>query len=255
MIGCVLSPMNRDFTRRSRRLLRLGFGLLGMVLLAALASAAEPQYGFEHWTVEDGLPQDIIRGIAQTPDGYIWITTLDGLVRFDGVRFTIFEKNNTPGLNTNRFRMMYPGRGGDLWLVNEIGGMTRYHNGVFSDYGAARGIPGYGVSGVTVSATGEVWILAANNILQWNEAQETFLVVTPAHADVMYSQLGWDLTGFWAQDGATVHCLVRGQYKDYAVPPWLAHDAIWGAAIDPGWRALGRDLRRTASENQPGRQQ
>ena len=83
-----------------------------------------------------------------------------------------------------------------------------------------------------MSETGEVWILAANNILQWNEARGKFLVVTPSRAGVRYSQLEWDLTGFWAQDGAVVHCLVRGRYKDYAVPPWLAHNAIWGAAID-----------------------
>ena len=69
-----------------------------------LALAVEIQLGFEHWTVEDGLPQDITRRpLRKPPEGYLWITTLDGLVRFDGVRFTVFEKNNTPGLMTNRF--------------------------------------------------------------------------------------------------------------------------------------------------------
>ena len=79
--------MNRDFVRGCQRLSKPSGCLLGLLLLLAAsccALAAETQYGFEHFTVEDGLPQDIIRGIAQTPDGYLWITTLDGLVRFDG---------------------------------------------------------------------------------------------------------------------------------------------------------------------------
>jgi signal transduction histidine kinase/ligand-binding sensor domain-containing protein len=226
--------MNRG-SRWCPWLLKPSRGLLGLVLLLLVSRftfAAEPQYGVEHWTVEDGLPQDIIRGIAQTPDGYLWITTLDGLDRFDGVRFTSFEKNNTPSLKTNRFRMMYPGRDGDLWLVNEIGGVTRYHNGLFRNYGAEQGIPGQAVSAVTVSEAGEVWILADNKILQWNEARQKFLDVTQPHAGVTYSQLEWDITGFWAQDGALIRCLVQGRYVDYGLPPWLAHDAIWGAAID-----------------------
>ncbi len=230
MISNKLSPMNRNSITRLLR--PSGLCLLLLLVPFHYAFAAEPQYGVEHWTVEDGLPQDIVRGIAQTPDGYLWITTLDGLVRFDGVRFTIFEKNNTPGLKTNRFRTMVPGRDGDLWLVNEIAGVTRYHDGVFRNYGSERGIPGYAVSALTVSEAGEVWILADNKILQWNQAREQFLEVTPPHAGVTYSALAWDVTGFWTQEGAAIHCLVHGQFVDYVLPPSLVHDSIWGAAID-----------------------
>jgi signal transduction histidine kinase/ligand-binding sensor domain-containing protein len=215
-------------SRPSRPLLCL-FLLLGV---SRLALAAEPQYGFERFTVEDGLPQNIIRGIAQTPDGYLWIATLDGLVRFDGVRFSLFEKNNTPGLVSNRFREMHPGNGGDLWLTNEIGGITRYHDGVFRNYGLEQGIPGNAVSALTVSQAGEVWILCDNRILQWNEADGKFVAVTPQQNRIFYVVLQWETTGFWGQDGAKIHCFVHGQFVDYALPPWLAHDRIWGAAVD-----------------------
>ena len=133
--------------------------LLRSMALLLMAFSLEPfaraQYGFEHWTVQDGLPQDIVRGISQTPDGYLWIATLDGLVRFDGVRFSNFERSNTPGLVSNRFREMYPGRGGDLWLTNEIGGITRYHNGVFHHYGMESGIPHNVVNALTVNEAGD----------------------------------------------------------------------------------------------------
>jgi ligand-binding sensor domain-containing protein len=67
------------------------------------APAALAQYRFDSWTADQGLPQNIIRAIHQTADGYLWLATLDGLVRFDGVRFTVFNKGNSPGINGNRF--------------------------------------------------------------------------------------------------------------------------------------------------------
>ena len=50
------------------------------------------QYQIETWTTDNGLPQNTVYSILQTPDGYLWMTTLDGLVRFDGVRFTVFDR-------------------------------------------------------------------------------------------------------------------------------------------------------------------
>jgi signal transduction histidine kinase/ligand-binding sensor domain-containing protein len=210
--------------------------LLRSMALLLMAFSLEPfaraQYGFEHWTVQDGLPQDIVRGISQTPDGYLWIATLDGLVRFDGVRFTNFERSNTPGLVSNRFREMYPGRGGDLWLTNEIGGITRYHNGVFHHYGTESGIPHNVVDALTVNEAGDAWILSANRILQWNQSSGKFIAITPQQTDVTYELLRWDTTGFWGRDGAEIHCFVHGRFVNYPLPHWLDRDAVWGAAVD-----------------------
>lgn len=203
-----------------------------MLIALSFPLAAQTQYGFDHWTVQDGLPQDIIRGIAQTPEGYLWIATLDGLVRFDGVRFSIFERSNTPGLASNRFREMYPGRGGDLWLTDEIGGITRYHDGVFHNYGMERGIPNSVVSALTVNEAGDVWILSANRILEWNEAIERFVAVTPTQTKMTYAELLWEVTGFWGRDESKIHCFAHGRFVDYPLPPWLEHEVIWGAAVD-----------------------
>src|SRR5271163_3155927 len=70
-------------------MLQTGKCLLALLLLG---SSAHAQYRFDTWTAENGLPQNIIRDIEQTSDGYLWLATLNGLARFDGVRFTIFDK-------------------------------------------------------------------------------------------------------------------------------------------------------------------
>lgn len=78
-------------------------GVLGALLSIAAPGRAVAQYRFDVWTVDEGLPQNIITAIQQTPDGYLWVATLDGLARCDGVRFTIFDKRTSPGIRSNRF--------------------------------------------------------------------------------------------------------------------------------------------------------
>jgi len=72
------------------------------VVCLALVSPAHAQYRFDHWTADNGLPQNSVRDIVQTRDGYLWLTTFDGLVRFDGVRFTVFNKSNSPQTGRRR---------------------------------------------------------------------------------------------------------------------------------------------------------
>jgi ligand-binding sensor domain-containing protein len=105
------------------------------------ASPAAAQYRFDHWTTDNGLPQNSVRDIVQTRDGYIWFTTFDGLVRFDGVRFTVFNKGNSPGLASNRFVELFEDRFGDLWATVETGQVVRRHHGRFTLYGTEHGLP------------------------------------------------------------------------------------------------------------------
>src|SRR5215831_17961597 len=103
---------------------------------------AVAQYRFDHWTADNGLPQNSVRDIVQTRDGYLWLTTFDGLARFDGVRFTVFNKSNSPGIITNRFVLLYEDAQGDLWASTEDGALTRLHQGRFTTYTKGQGLPG-----------------------------------------------------------------------------------------------------------------
>ena len=119
--------------------------MIGGNLVAWLACAclltAHAQYRFDHWTTDNGLPQNSVRDIVQARDGYLWLATFDGLVRFDGVRFTVFNKSNSPGLPSNRFIYLFEDRRGDLWAVLENGEIVRRHQGRFTTYAPAQGVP------------------------------------------------------------------------------------------------------------------
>lgn len=114
----------------------------GLFLLCLLCPTAFAQYRFDHWTADNGLPQNSVRDIVQTRDGYLWLTTFDGLVRFDGVRFTVFNKSNTPGLTNNRFVQLFEDRQGDLWALLDTGEIARRQQGRFTTYSTALESPG-----------------------------------------------------------------------------------------------------------------
>jgi signal transduction histidine kinase/ligand-binding sensor domain-containing protein len=99
------------------------------------------QYRFDQWTADDGLPQNSVFGIVQTSDGYLWLATVDGLARFDGARFTIFNKSNSPGIINNRFVSLFEDGRGDLWAGTEESGIVRFSGGRFEHFGAEAGVP------------------------------------------------------------------------------------------------------------------
>lgn len=172
------------------------------------------------WTADNGLPQNLIRDVCQTPDGYLWVATLDGLARFDGVRFTVFNRANSPGIESTRFSRLYEDRRGDLWLSTETSGVTRYHQGRFTTYTTRNGLPSDVVRLVTGDDSGNLWLLAGNSIAQWDEAVGRFRDVTPKDVPIREMYL-WEGGGFWGSDRKRLYTLVNGRITSFALPDWL----------------------------------
>jgi len=124
-----------SFERRARALRNFASGsfILAMLLGAlSLDICPQTQSRFKTWNTENGLPQNSVQAIAQTPEGYIWIATRDGLARFDGIRFKIFQKSNTPELPTNRLWDLFADDYGRLWVFPEASPqLVVYENGAF----------------------------------------------------------------------------------------------------------------------------
>jgi len=190
------------------------------------------QYRLKSWTAENGLPQNVIRGIAQTPDGYLWIATLDGVARFDGMRFTVFNKSNTPGIASNRFSSMVEDQNGDLWLTNEGGNLTRCHHGSFRTYGPEDGVPSNSLRGIARDDAGNVWLLSEENIMKWNQGGGGLVDITPDRLRIHYEPLFWDSSGFWGVDKSGLHIFFQGRFLDYPLPNWLPGSSIWNVAVD-----------------------
>src|SRR5438874_12810057 len=117
--------------------------LIGFVWRQALALDSNrdlSQFNRQVWVTENGLPQNTVHSIVQTQNGYVWIATEEGLARFDGVRFTVFDKQNTPELKSNDIRVLVPDRRGGLW-VGTGEGLVRLMGGKFTAFTNQDGLP------------------------------------------------------------------------------------------------------------------
>ena len=97
-------------------------------------SNAFAEFTFDQWSAENGLPHNSVRQIVQTPDGYLWFITFDGLVRFDGVAFTIFNSINTKEITDNRFYGVFVAEDGTVWASMLNGSILRYKNEKFESF-------------------------------------------------------------------------------------------------------------------------
>lgn len=136
-------------------------------MLCAVGAAA--QYRFDSWTADNGLPQNSVYSIQQTPDGYLWLTTLDGLVRFDGVEFTIFNKSNSKNLTTNRFTNLFAETDGALWLGTEESGLAHFRGGQFQIFTTADGLPSNEIHQVQRDLDGSLLISAAAGLVRFRD--------------------------------------------------------------------------------------
>ena len=121
-------------------------------------SRALTQYTHSAWDSASGLSQKGAYGLAQTPDGYLWLGTVDGLVRFDGVRFTVFDKTNTPAMRQNYIKALHVDRRGVLWIGTFGGGLIAYHDERFTLFTTKDGLPHDSVLAVGDDRDGNVWV-------------------------------------------------------------------------------------------------
>jgi ligand-binding sensor domain-containing protein/signal transduction histidine kinase/CheY-like chemotaxis protein len=113
----------------------IGLCLVAAWLVATPARALDSrrlitQYSHESWTGEDGLPQNTVFAVTQTRDGYVWLGTWEGLVRFDGARFTTYDRRNTPELRGQAVLALVEDGSGVLWLGTDRG-LVAYEKGRF----------------------------------------------------------------------------------------------------------------------------
>lgn len=138
---------------------RCGLALVLLLPAPALPGAAKAQ-GFVHeqWTVGNGLPVNTVNSVLQARSGYLWLATFDGVVRFDGVQFTVFTSATSPGLAGNRVLSVLEARYGTLWMQTEQGYLIALRDGVFTSYGASRGIAGNDLLAIAEGPDGTLWI-------------------------------------------------------------------------------------------------
>ncbi len=166
---------------RTLRLLLTGF----LLLPACLAFGGETNVVWvsRSWQSGDGLPDNNVVGVAQTPDGYLWVATAGGLMRFDGARFQEFPLANIEGIPNRVVKAMICDRRGWLWLGMDRGPIvciTPAETRVYTN------VPDAYATFITDDADGSVWITYTDGGLTR---------IKNGHVTVFDSSLGWPASG------------------------------------------------------------
>lgn len=148
------------------RSLRLIGGLLWLCCLLscpAVGQTISPErllgrYQQFVWQDQHGLPQNGISAVVQTPDGYLWLATAEGVVRFDGVRFTAFDTGNTSEIKSNNIMSLLVDHSGALWIGTHGGGLSRYKDGRFNLYTTQDGLSDSHARSLFEDRAGNLWV-------------------------------------------------------------------------------------------------
>jgi signal transduction histidine kinase/ActR/RegA family two-component response regulator len=152
--------------------------LAGALICAAMpAHALDPsrratQYVHDFWQTEHGLPQNTVQAFAQTPDGYLWLGTQNGLVRFDGSRFLVLTRANTPGLEHDAILALVTDADGTLW-IGTAGGLSVRRNGSVRSAVPVDRLPTPIVRAVEPDGEGGAWLATEAGLMRVNANKVT----------------------------------------------------------------------------------
>ena len=150
---------------------------IGIALSAAPAAALEPSnmlahYGYDVWDADSGLPQNSVETILQTRDGYLWVGTEEGLVRFDGASFEVFDTRNTKALGDDFIQTLCETRDGSLW-IGTLNGLARYRDGRFARMVFGDSFEGRPVNALRESSDGALWIGSRDGLARYSQGTLT----------------------------------------------------------------------------------
>lgn len=205
------------------------------------------QYSHTNW--QEGLPQNSVQAIVQCQEGYLWLGTQEGMVRFDGIRFNAFNRSNTPGFTNNDIAALVEGDEGELWAGTYGGGIIRLKDKGAVAYTTDDGLSSNTVTSLAPDGRGGIWIGTSDSGVDYLTGGR-FLSYTTAQglpSDRIRSLLV-DMAGnVWAGTSAGLAVLQRGELDSFAGVSGLAGDDVTALAEGPAgviWAGTNAGLNR-----------
>lgn len=185
------------------------------------------EYLRERWRAEEGLPQNTVTAILESRDGYLWLGTREGLVRFDGSRLAVLDRRVVPAFRTNHVRSLLEARDGALWVGTEAG-VVRRHGGAWQRVAEDR----LGAASITTLEEGEdgaVWLgTKAAGLWRWRAGELSSITAGDGLAsDEVRSLLPAAGGTVWVGTGQGL-CRVEGRR---ATCPWPGHPVAGGRVV------------------------
>src|SRR3984957_2523367 len=193
---------------------------------AIAAASSDSPFIIDSWSAEDGLPDNEAISLLQAKDGYLWIGTPHGLVRFDGNQFTVFDEmnTNTSALKSDCITFLYEDKQTNLWIGTQSAGLAMIQNGKLTSFEDQTGKSG-SLTGASEDI-GELLFYSEKGIARYKDGKMNFypnfyspqLYLLAAHLDVPSKDGGlWQL---W--NGAVLKSNGSHIVKNFGSCPWKA---------------------------------
>lgn len=193
---------------------------LGFVCVLGSVSARE--YLLDSWGTDDGLPSTTVTGIAQTPDGYLWCSTHDGVVRFDGMRFVRIGPDEPQNQDANRVLCLHADRRGRLWLGTDGAGLFLYENGRFTIFAERAGAPANTIRAIAEDAAGNLWLGTKGGLGRFKDGTASWFTSAQGYANPAFSvwNIAFDRQGrLWTADWSSLKCFENGTFRTASLDP------------------------------------
>jgi ligand-binding sensor domain-containing protein/signal transduction histidine kinase len=203
-------------TRRSIKAYLLNF----VFTSAAIAQSVNVGMTHHTWGLEDGLPDLVIQAIAQTPDGYLWLGTPHGLVRFDGFKFVPFANDTAPALREFGVSCILAAKDGTLWIGSVGGGVTHLDSHLDSHrathVGTDQGFQALTTRALYQSDDGTIW--AGTDRGLYKLVGDRFSLVEEVSDEAVTTIVSDASHGFWVAGVNLVH-YQQGRLVRVPLPP------------------------------------
>jgi diguanylate cyclase (GGDEF)-like protein len=142
--------------------------LLGCPLWALDADRPLNMFTLSHWNSSNGLAHNMVIAIAQSPDGYLWLGSFEGLSRFNGSEFVVFDDRTLPLADANGIRALSVDSAGRLWVSSARSGLLAFDAQGWQRHGSEQGQPFEQMIGVEASSDGWLWLSGEESgIARW----------------------------------------------------------------------------------------
>ena len=223
----------------------LVYSLLGAQANSSSSAPASLGRGYRltSWSTAEGLPSSAVAAIVQTRDGYVWIGTQEGLVRFDGARFTVFDKDKIPGVGQFSILSLCEARDGTLWIGSQESGLLSMKDGEFKVYPrSAYGLPDAAVRAIVQDNEGRLWIGTTRGLSVFDNGK--FVTYTTKQGlpnnQIQSLYQGRDGT-VWVGTFQGLGRLRHGKFEVVRVPQGPVKFRVDSIAADEGGLWLGTD--------------
>jgi ligand-binding sensor domain-containing protein/signal transduction histidine kinase len=179
------------------------------------------------YTSNDGLPHNSARALVQTQEGYLWIATQDGLVRFDGASFQVFNKDNTDAFHHNDVTTLIESADSTLW-IGTYNGLISLKKGKFVAHPTNAGKEHEIVRALSADREGNIWIGTMNaGIQKYKNGKYEFITTAQGLTNNSIHAIAADCTGnIWIGTEAGVNVYNHGQWTYYHRNNGLPHESI-----------------------------